>query len=133
MKFKIFKYKATDNHFDLSPHGMTAWVVEDDWNMFLERNPICSSRPDFYIKIECREPLSEFVCFSQLAKLPNQTRYTSEGDGLIWLPKEIMPQGENTTNKKSELEISIVDNIFDRFIIVSLTSLFIIRSTYRCL
>lgn len=121
MKFKIFKYKATDNHFDLSPHGMTAWVVEDDWNMFLEHNPICSSRPDFYIKIECREPLSEFVCFSQLAKLPNQTRYTSEGDGLIWLPKEIMPQGENTTNKKSDLKVSVVDNISEIPIAESIT------------
>ena len=110
MTFNIFKYKATDNHYDLSPHGMTAWLLEDDWNKLLEHYPMYRENKDeCLVKIECNEPLSEFVCFATLAKLPNQTRFTSEGNGLIWLPKEIMPQGENTTNKRSILEVSVVD------------------------
>lgn len=122
MTFNIFKYKATDNHFDLSPHGMTAWLLEDDWNKLLEHYPMYRENKDeCLVKIECNEPLSEFVCFATLAKLPNQTRYTSEGYGLIWLPKEIMPQGENTTNKKSILEVSVVDCTSDIPIAESIT------------
>lgn len=115
MRFSILKYKAYDNHYDLSPHGMTAWLLEDDWNKFLENYPTYRNGiAEFFVKIEScnQQELSTCVLFSKLAKLPRGGRYTAEGAGYIWLPKEIMPQTDCTTNKRSEIEVSIV-NILD--------------------
>ena len=110
--FKILKYSAANNHYDLSPHGLTARMLEDDWNELLEAYPTYrDGMVEFYIKIECHNPLelTDFVLYTKLAKLPNQSRYLSEGRGYVWLPKELMPQRDNTTNKRSEVEISVMD------------------------
>ena len=112
MKFKILKYVANNNHYDLSPHGLTAWMLEDDWNELLEAYPTYrDGMVEFYIKTECHNPLelTDFVLYTKLAKLPSQSRYLTEGRGYVWFPKELMPQRDNTTNKRSEVEISVMD------------------------
>lgn len=112
MKFTILKYKAYDNHYDLSPHGMVAWLLEEDWNKFLEDYPTYRNEmAEFFVRIESCNPqeLSQCVLFSKVGKLPRSTRYTAEGAGYIWLPKEVMPQKDSTTNKRSEVEVSVVD------------------------
>lgn len=112
MKFTILKYKAYDNHYDLSPHGMTAWLLEEDWNSFLADYPMFrNGLAEFFVKIESCNPqeLNKCVLYSKVAKLPRGARYTAEGVGHIWLPKEIMPQKDTTTNKQSEVETTLVD------------------------
>lgn len=112
MKFTILKYKAYDNHYDLTPHGMTAWLLEEDWNEFLSDYPMYKNgMSEFFVRIESCNPqeLSKCVLFSKVAKLPKGTRFKTEGVGYIWLPKEIMPQKDCTTNKRSEVDVAVVD------------------------
>lgn len=111
MQFKIFKYLALNNHFELHPYNMCAWMLESDWYKFLENYPIYrDSEEEFFIKIECHNhaEFSDFVIYTRLAKLPNDSVYLREGEGLVWLPQEIMPERDCTTNKRSVVEISIV-------------------------
>lgn len=111
MRFKILKYKAFDNQYELNPHGMKAWIQENDWNNFLQDYPLYrDQKAEFFVKIERHNPaeFTDFVIFCQLGKLPNQVRYNSEGSRYIWFPKELMPLRDGTTNKVSEVEVSIV-------------------------
>lgn len=110
MKFKIFRYEANHNHYDLYPDSMTAWMLEEDWDRFLSDYPqYKDKKQDFFVKIECHENFSDFTIFTTLSTLPNSSVFRREGTGLIWLPDEIRPDGDNTTNKMSEVEVSIVD------------------------
>ena len=111
MQFKIFKYRALNNHFELHPYTMCAWVLEDDWNKLLEDYPIYrEGREEFFVKIECHNPaeFSDFVIYTRLAKLPSDSIYSREGEGLVWLSQEIMPERDCTTNKRSTVEVSVV-------------------------
>lgn len=112
MRIKILNYKAFNNHYDLDPRGMTVWLSEHDWNVFLADYPIYrAEKAEFYVKIEHHNPIefSDFCVFSKMSKLPNQTRYTSEGNGFVWFPIEMIPNGGNTFSKRSEVEVSIVE------------------------
>lgn len=111
MKFNIFKYRAKNNHFQLHAYSMSAWMLEEDWNEFLADYPTYrNEKDDFFVKIECHNPseFSDFVIYSRLAKLPQSSVYTREGTGMIWIPLEIMPERDCTTNKRSEVKVSIV-------------------------
>lgn len=111
MKFKIFKYRAKSNHFQLHAYSMCAWMLEEDWNTFLKDYPAFrNGKDDFFIKIECHSPaeFTDFVIYSKLAVLPEDILYSREGRGLIWLPQEIMPERDCTTNKHSVVEVSLV-------------------------
>lgn len=114
MRFKIFKYKAYDNHYDLNPYGMTAWMLEEDWKRFLADCPGCENIGESFVKIESSNPqeLNKCVLYSKVEKLPRTARFINEGAGYMWLPKETMPQKDCMTNKRSEIEITSV-NILD--------------------
>lgn len=110
MRLKIFRFEAMHNHFDMYPDSMNAWVLEEDWNKILADYPIYKEgAKDFFVKIECHEDFSDFTIYTTLSVLPNTSVFQREGKGLIWLPDEIRPDGDNTTNKKSEVEVSIVE------------------------
>lgn len=112
MKLKIFKYRALNNHFELHPYTMCAWVLENDWDLLLAEHPSYrDGKEEFFVKIEChnQSEFSDFVIYTRLAKLPDDAIYSREGDGLLWLPQEIMPERDCTTNKRSIVEISIVN------------------------
>lgn len=112
MKLKIFKYRALNNHFELHPYTMCAWVLENDWKLLLAEHPSYrDGKEEFFVKIEChnQSEFSDFVIYTRLAKLPDDAIYSREGDGLLWLPQEIMPERDCTTNKRSIVEISIVN------------------------
>lgn len=112
MKLKIFKYRALNNHFELHPYTMCAWVLENDWELLLAEHPSYrDGKEEFFVKIEChnQSEFSDFVIYTRLAKLPDDAIYSREGDGLLWLPQEIMPERDCTTNKRSIVEISIVN------------------------
>lgn len=112
MQLKIFKYRALNNHFELHPYTMCAWVFESDWNYLLADHPSYrDGKDEFFVKIEChnQSEFSDFVIFTRLAKLPNDAIYSREGSGLLWIAQEIMPERDCTTNKRSIVEISIVN------------------------
>lgn len=111
MLFKIFKYRALNNHFELHPYTMCAWVLENDWNALLEEYPAYrDGKAEFFVKIEChnQSEFSDFVIYTRLAKLPSDSVYRREGEGMVWLAQEIMPERDCTTNKRSVVELSIV-------------------------
>ncbi len=111
MKFKIFKYRAKNNHFQLHAYSLCAWMLEVDWNALLEDYPTYrDEKDDFFVKIECHNhaEFSEFVIYTRIAKLPNDSLYSKEGFGLVWIPQEIMPARDCTTNKRSEIDVTIV-------------------------
>lgn len=112
MQLKIFKYRALNNHFELHPYTMCAWVLENDWDLLLAEHPSYrDGKEEFFVKIEChnQSEFSDFVIYTRLAKLPDDAIYSRESDGLLWLPQEIMPERDCTTNKRSIVEISIVN------------------------
>ena len=111
MKIKMLIYDAFHNHYDLNPRGMTVWLSEHDWNDFLADYPIYKSeKAEFYVKIEHHNPMefSDFCVYTKMSRLPNQTRFTSEGNGFIWFPKEMIPKDGNIFSKHSEVDVSIV-------------------------
>lgn len=112
MKFKIFKYRALNNHFELSPYNMRAWVLKEDWDELLKDFPrYREDNEEFFVKIECHNPseFSDFVIYTRLSYLPDDNIYRREGQGLIWYPQEIMPERDCTTNKRSEVEVTVVN------------------------
>lgn len=112
MKFKIYKFKTSQNPYKLTPSNvkMASWMLEEDWNKFLSDYPIYkNNQSEFFIKIECFKKCSNFVIYTKLAKLPNDSLYTQVGNGFIWLPQEFLPIDDLTDNLKDFLEVSVVD------------------------
>ena len=53
-------------------------MLEDDWNDLLEDYPTYrDEKDDFFVKIECHNQaeFSEFVIYTRIAKLPNDSLY----------------------------------------------------------
>lgn len=109
MKLKIYNY---GREFHIEPHclypmGNEAWISVDDWNNFLQDYPQyrdCSK--ELFVKIECHEDLSDFTIYKKLCKSQG-----GEFTGFVRLPKDIKPITDLTTNKKSEVTLSVVDSM----------------------
>ena len=109
---KVLKYNAFNNHYGLHPYGLFVRVLEEDWNKLLSDYPAYrDQQTEFFVKVECHnlEEFSDFVVYAKADKLPNTPLYLNEGSGYLWMPKEIMPQRDNTTNKSSQIEVSVVN------------------------
>lgn len=111
MKFKINKFKTKQNPYRFTPSNvkMASWMLEEDWEKFMSDYPDLKNGSDFFIKIECLKKCSDFIIYTKLAKLPNDSLFTQVGDGFIWLPQELLPIDDLTDNQKDFLEVSVVD------------------------
>ena len=109
MKLKIYNY---GKEFHIEPHclypmGNEAWISVDDWNVFLQDYPqYRDCTKELFVKIECHEDLSDFTIFKKLCK-----SQSAEFSGYVRLPKDIKPITDLTTNKKTEVALSVVDSL----------------------
>lgn len=110
MNLKIFRYGKElyeEPHF-LFPMGNTAWVASKDWDSLLQDYPMYkSSSQEIYVKIECHdvEEMTDFTAYKKLCK-----SQSNEYEGYVRLPKALKPVTDLTTNKKTEIQVSVVDN-----------------------
>lgn len=103
ISLKIFRYgkEFYDMPHCLYPMGNDAWVAPCDCEQFVD------NYRETYVKIEPknREDLSDFVIFKKLCK-----SQSNEWKGYIRIPEELRPKTDLTTNKMSEVQISIVES-----------------------
>lgn len=115
MLLKIFASKDLNIHFELPPDTLCAWVLESDWNNLLVDFPsFRNGKEEFFVKLEClnQPDYDDFCLFTLLAKLPNDTAYLREGEGLLWISQELIPKIDFTINKRSIVNVSIVNESY---------------------
>ena len=112
MKLRIFKYCALVNPYGIDAKS-TVWVLENDWNILLKDTPIYrNERAEVIVKIESNNDiLNRYSMYAKLAKLPSGSLYTNVGKGMIWIPEELLPAHAFVENKKSEVDVTILNNI----------------------
>lgn len=112
MRIKVLKYDSFNNEYGLQPYGLFVRLLDDDWDDLLSDYPAYRDRMmEFFVKVECHniDEFTDFTMYAKADKLPNQSNFTKEGRGYLWVSKEIMPQRDNTTNKSSQVEVSVVN------------------------
>lgn len=112
MNLRIYKYRGLENPYGLDAKS-TVWILEDDWNVLLSSYPVYrEERAVVNVKIEAKDDiLNRYSMYAKLAKLPSGSLYTDVGTGLIWIPEELFPPHAFVDNKKSEVEITVLDDI----------------------
>lgn len=112
MNLCIYKYRGLENPYGLDAKS-TVWILEDDWNVLLSNYPVYrEERAVVNVKIESKDDiLNRYSIYAKLAKLPLGSLYTDVGTGLIWIPEELFPSHAFVDNKKSEVEITVLDDI----------------------
>lgn len=105
MRLKIFRYEEEfyEKPHCLFPMGNEAWIAPNDWENLLQ-NSYCSG--DVFVRIESHnvEDLSDFVIYKKLCK-----SQSNEWEGYVRVPNALKSITDFTTNKKSEVKLSIVE------------------------
>lgn len=112
MKLRIFKYCALVNPYGIDAKS-TVWILEDDWNLLLKDAPIYrEERAEVIVKIESKDDiLNRYSMYAKLAKLPSGSLYTNVGKGMIWIPEETLPLHAFVENRKSEVDVTILESL----------------------
>lgn len=108
MKLKIFRYgkEFYEEPHSLLPIGNEAWVAPNDWDSILQNYSLYKNNKKVYVKIECHD-MSEMTDFTAFKKL-NKSQ-SNEWEGYVRLPKDLKPLTDLTTNKKTEIDVSVVE------------------------
>ena len=114
MNLRVYKYRGLGNPYGLEAKS-TVWILEDDWNILLSNYPVYrEERAVANVKIESKDDiLNRYSIYAKLVKLPHGSLYTDVGTGMIWIPEELFPSHAFVDNKKSEVEITVLDDIYD--------------------
>ena len=112
MKLRIFKFSALVNPYGIDTKS-TVWMLEDDWNLLLKDTPIYrDERAEVIVKIESNNDiLNRYSMYAKLAKLPSGSLYANVGKEMIWIPEELLPPHAFVENKKSQVDVTILNNI----------------------
>ena len=108
-RLKIFRYGKEFYEYPhyLHPCSNEAWVSSTDWDSILNEYPDyrkCST--PVYVKIENhqKKDYSDFVIYKNLQKSESDTF-----QGFIRIPEELRSKTDCTSNKISEVQISVVE------------------------
>ena len=123
MNLRVFKYRGLGNPYGLDAKS-TVWILEEDWDVLLNDFPLYrEERAVVNVKIESKNDiLNRYSMFAKLAKLPSGSLYTNVGKGMIWIPEELLPKHAFVENKKSEVEITVLNDV-DSFPVIETVTL----------
>lgn len=105
MNLKIYRYdkELQEMPHCLFPMGNEAWIAQNDWDELFHNS---SFHGDIFVKIEPSniDDLSDFQIYKKLCKSE-----TNEHEGFVRIPNALKSIADFTTNKKSEVRITVVD------------------------
>lgn len=122
MNLRVFKYRGLENPYGLDAKS-TVWIMEEDWDVLLKDYPVYrEERTSVNVKIESKEDiLNRYSIYAKLVKLPSGSLYANVGNGMIWIPEELLPLYAFVENKKSKVEITVLNNLDSFPVVESIT------------